>query len=334
MSIHVRKPGMLTTLQDLGRWGLQRYGVIVGGAMDSFAHRAAQLLVGNAGTEASLEMTVTGAHLVFEQPALIAICGAEMNPQADGQPVPMWRPVYVREGTVLQFGAARLGCRCYLAVAGGFDVPPVMNSQSTYIRAGLGGFRGRALQPGDKLEVKPASQLAGMIAGRLSGCLQGASSAAASWSVTREMIPPYEANPTVRIISGAQYESFTAESKSRLTAQPYVVQPQSDRMGYRLAGPPLQLAVNKEMISEPVTFGTVQVPPDGQPIVLMADRQTTGGYPKAAQVITADLPLLAQLQMGGAVRFKMVDLHEAQEELLISEFNMNVLKKSIRMQLI
>jgi antagonist of KipI len=334
LAIHVLKPGLLTTLQDSGRYGYQKYGVIASGAMDNFAHKTANLLVGNEETEASLEITIIGPALQFKEPALISICGSDLSAKVDGKPVPLWRPVYIHRGETLQFGAAREGCRCYLAVSGGFDVPREMNSYSTYLRAGIGGFQGRALMAGDSLPVKPVPPLGGKIAARLVARSDETLFAFVNWFVSNEMIPSYQTNPVVRVIPGTQFDLFDPASLEDLFHSEFKVQPQSDRMGYRLAGKPLQMLDRKELLSEPVTFGTIQVPPDGNPIVLMADRQTTGGYPKVAQVITVDLPLLAQAQIGSGVRFKLVDLREAQEEHLIAAMNLKILKKSIQMQFV
>ena len=332
-TMQVHKPGLLSTLQDAGRYGYQKYGVIVSGAMDSFAHKAANLLVGNGEDEASLEITVIGPVLTFDAPALIAIGGSDLSPRIDGTPVPLWRPVYVPAGATLQFGSAREGCRCYLAVAGGFDVPQRMGSCSTYLRAGLGGFEGRALKAGDRLRTKPATALGARILERMrGGQAGGAPFASVAWRVSYELMPAYEANPKLRVLPGAQFELFDEAGLETFFSAEFKVQPQSDRMGYRLAGQPLQMRERREMLSEPVTFGTIQVPPDGNPIVLMADRQTTGGYPKLAQVISADLPLLAQAQIGSSVRFQQVDLQEAQEVHLMTELNLNFLRKSIPMR--
>jgi len=334
MMIQVCRPGMLTTVQDSGRYGCQRHGVIVSGAMDLFAHKTANLLVGNEDTEASLEITVIGPELYFDEPALISICGSDLSPKINGIPAPLWRPVYIKAGATLQFGYSREGCRCYLAVAGGVDVPLQMNSYSTYLRAGLGGFQGRALKENDRLPVKPATKLGAKMMERLGGNAREAAFGSVSWRVSFELMPAYGPNPVIRIMPGAQYPLFKPSCLETLVTTEFKVQPQSDRMGYRLAGNPIQMREPQEMLSEPVTFGTVQVPPDGNPIVLMADRQTTGGYPKVAQVISADLPLLAQTQIGSGVRFKLVDLREAQEAYLMTELNLNFLKKSVQMHFV
>jgi antagonist of KipI len=332
MSVYVVKPGLLSTIQDLGRYGSQKYGVIASGAMDAFAHRSANILVGNTEKEATLEMTVIGARLQFDSDMLISICGANMSPTIKGHPVPMWRPVLVREGESLQLGASHEGCRCYLAVAGGFDVPLEMNSYSTYLRAGIGGWQGRSLKEGDQLSSKTPSDLGKQIMSKVLSVYGQEPFAAAPWFVSNQIMPPYGPNPTVRVIEGPQFNWFDEESISNFLSGEFKVQPQSDRMGYRMEGPPLALSQKRELLSEAVTFGTVQVPADGNPIVLMADRQTTGGYPKIAQVVSVDLPLLAQTQIGSKIRFQLVSLREAQEKKLIMGMDLKLLKKSIQMQ--
>ncbi|WP_020618710.1 biotin-dependent carboxyltransferase family protein [Paenibacillus daejeonensis] len=332
MTIQVDKPGLLTLLQDAGRYGYQKYGVIVSGAMDSFAHRTANLLVGNGPAEATMEMTVIGPTLTFEEAALIAVCGSNLNPRIGSEPLPLWRPVWVPAGTTLVCGSSRQGCRSYLAVAGGFDVPAVMGSYATYLRAGIGGYAGRALRPGDRLRAGRPTRAGEFIKARIRrGAVAGAAFDTVNWSVSRELIPAYAESPEIRITEGSQYALFDEASREALGTAVYRVQPASDRMGYRLAGERLQLIEPLEMVSEPVTFGTVQVPPDGQPIVLMADRQTTGGYPKIAQVISADLPLLAQAHVGSEIRFRMVSLQEAQEKALLVGLSLQVMEKSIQM---
>ncbi|MCS7460342.1 biotin-dependent carboxyltransferase family protein [Paenibacillus doosanensis] len=331
MTIHVRKPGLLTTLQDAGRYGYQKYGVIVSGPMDSFAHQTANLLVGNDAKEAALEATLIGPTLYFAAPALIAVCGPGFTASIDGVPAPLWRPVYVNAGATLLLGSSREGCRCYIAVSGGFDVPEQLGSRSTYLRAGLGGLEGRALKEGDRLRLKDATELGENIMRRLHADAGDAAFQSVKWRVSYEMMPAYNPNPEIRVMPGAQSDLFDAAGLEALFSAEFKVQPQSDRMGYRLAGQPLYLREPLDMLSEPVTFGTVQVPPDGNPIVLMADRQTTGGYPKIAQVLAADLPLLAQAQIGSSVRFRQADLIEAQESYLLMEWNLRNLRKSIQM---
>jgi antagonist of KipI len=312
MSIRVIRPGLLTTIQDLGRYGSQQFGVIVSGAMDPLALRISNLLVGNEQYDAVLEITLSGPALLFEQDALIAITGAHLSAAINGQAVPLWRPNWVRQGSLLEFGAPISGCRAYLSVAGGFDVPLVMHSRSTYLRARLGGFDGRPLQTGDLLNLRSASSFVSQQLQSMSERGSGRPFVATDWFAGLDLAD-YTDNPTIRVITGGQYDWFDDASRETFVSEPFSITSQSDRMGYRLAGPTLRFIQPRELISEAVTMGTVQVPPEGQPIILMADRPTTGGYAKIAQVATVDLPALAQLKPGAKIRFLMISVEEAQE---------------------
>ncbi|MFC4600741.1 biotin-dependent carboxyltransferase family protein [Cohnella hongkongensis] len=328
MMMTILKPGLLTTVQDAGRYGAQRYGVIVGGAMDAFALRVANLLVGNEEGEAGLEMTTIGPEIDFPQPALISIGGGDLSPVLNGREAPLWRTIYVPARSRLVFGSAKRGCRAYLAVAGGVDVPVRMNSRSTCFRAGFGGFEGRALQAGDRIPIGLSSERSRRLAERLS--LEEREGAAISgWSVAPELLPSYSDAPTVRAIADPELERFEPADAERFFREAYLVRSESDRMGYRLSGAELRLKEKRERASSAVTFGTVQVPPDGQPIVLMADRQTTGGYPIAAHVASVDLPLLAQTRLGGRIRFRLVALQEAQRQILIRENGIRTLRRGL-----
>ncbi len=329
MSLAIMKPGWLTTVQDLGRTGLQQYGVIAGGAMDPLALRVANLLVGNEEGDAALEITMIGPDIRFESACLIAVCGGDLSAACDGTPIPLWRPVYVRQGARLTFGAARKGCRAYVAVAGGVDVPPRLNSRSTYLRAGIGGFQGRPLRQGDRLALRPASPQSRRAMRALERAAGDSPYATSAWSVSCELVPKYRPDPVVRVTAGTELGLFDEASVRRFFGEGFRVLPQSDRMGYRLSGGGLTLKEPVEMISAAVTFGTVQAPMEGGPIVLMADRQTTGGYPRIAQVISVDLPLLAQLNLGDRVRFRPVGLEEAQRQYMLREISLVMLRKGL-----
>ncbi|GJM83368.1 KipI antagonist [Paenibacillus sp. HMSSN-139] len=329
MSLLIEKPGLLTTVQDLGRFGVQKYGVIVGGAMDAFALRIANLLVGNAEEEAGLEITLLGPVIRFEQTALISLCGGDLSPKLNGVPIPLWRTVLAPKGSMLTFGPIQLGCRAYLAVGGGIDVPVRMNSRSTYLRAGIGGYEGRALVAGDRLTLGDMTQRGSHLLGLLAREASKEYGAVSRWAVFPEMLPKYAANPIVQLIPGEEYDLFQVQSQQILWQEEFAVLPQSDRMGYRFKGRELQMNQSKEMISSAVTMGTVQVPPDGNPIILMADRQTTGGYPKIAQVASVDLPLLAQTNLGARVRFREVTLQEAQRQWIERENAIQTLRKGL-----
>lgn len=293
----VIKGGWLTTVQDLGRCGYQQYGVPVCGVMDSFATTVANRLVGNPDHAAVLEMTLNGPELQFEHDTVLAITGANLSPTIQGHAVPMWEPVVIHRGSRLAFGRPQSGSRAYLAIAGGIDVPLVLGSRSTHCSSQTGGLSGRPLKAGDNLYGKsPHNFINRVIRKRL----------------PNQLIPRYEQSVTLRIIVGPQQDCFRKSTLDTLTASTYSVSPQSDRMGYRLVGPKLIRKGSAHCISDGTTIGALQVPPEGEPILLMADRQTTGGYPKIAVVITTDLPLAAQLAPRNTINFKIYTVKQAQ----------------------
>ncbi|MDR6878475.1 biotin-dependent carboxyltransferase family protein [Bacillus sp. 3255] len=318
MGFRVVKPGLLSTLQDEGRFGYRKYGVIASGPMDYFAHRTANLLAGNRADAAVLEMTLNGPVLSAQADMLLALCGAGMEADVDGRPVSSWQPFHMEKGETLHVRYAVQGCRAYLAVHGGFVANKALGSTSTYLRAALGGYAGRALRAGDELSIGEARQYP--MKRPLSGY------------VSTHIRPPYDAAPVVSVVAGKEAGRFTEQAKAALYANSFTVTPQSDRMGYRLEGEALSLdnGCPSEMISEAVTPGTIQVPPGGNPILLMADCQTTGGYPRIAQVITAHLPLVAQVKPGAALRFREVSLREAQEQLLLQAMDLRLLEAGLK----
>lgn len=306
--LRVRQPGLLTTVQDLGRPGWQRLGVVVGGAMDAVALRLANLLVGNAQGDAALEVTILGPTLELLDDHLLAIGGADLGASLDGEPVPCWRPLAAPAGSTLSFDGGRSGCRAYVALAGGVDVPKALGGRGTDLRAHFGGMGGRALDAGDRV---PAGDAAAPAQQLLDELLR-APRRVARWGAGMSLRPRYSDAPVVRVLPGPEHERFTVESRQALLEMPFEVTSRSDRMGYRLKGAPLRLEQPLELVSSPVSMGTVQVPAGGDPIVLMADRQTAGGYPRVAQVVGVDLPLLAQAAPGTSVRFRATTLAEAQ----------------------
>jgi len=304
-AIRVIRPGLLTTIQDLGRPGHQREGVPVGGAMDTVAARVANLAVGNGPGEATLEVTLLGPTLELDGDVVVAVAGADLGARLDGEPVMPGRAVRGRPGSRLTFAGPGAHCRAYVAFAGGIAVPPVLGSRSTYLRGRFGGLEGRALKAGDVLPLGQPSVLAHRIAERIR---PGGS---AAWTAWRGEVVAYSAS-LVRAVRGAHFGALTPASAAALLSQPFRIAPESDRMGYRLTGPALELQLPMELLSEAVTFGTVQLPPGGQPIVLMADRQTTGGYPRVLEVATVDLPILAQAPPGAQIRFQEISLETSQ----------------------
>ncbi|MDQ0201898.1 5-oxoprolinase subunit C family protein [Neobacillus ginsengisoli] len=315
MSVEVLQSGLSTTVQDLGRFSYQQHGVIVGGAMDTLALKLANRLVGNPENKAALEITLLGPRLKFHEDKLIAICGGDFSPLIDGKPVPSWRPIWVREESVLEFGHAKKGCRAFVSFAGGMDVPKVLGSRSTYLRAEIGGYNGRPLKKGDHLQTKQPKAISLELIGLLANKSDSAPFVAADWYIGENILPSYE-NSTVRVIRGPQFKNFTPESRRAFFEQEFQITPQSDRMGYRLSGSKVELKQSLELLSEAVTAGTIQVPSDGQPIILMADRQTTGGYPKIGFVASVDLPILAQRKPGEKIRFKEITLMDAQQAMM------------------
>lgn len=280
-------PGLLTTVQDTGRTGLRHLGVAVAGALDPLAAWLANRLVANPARAAVLELTLRGPTLRLPAPATIALTGARIQAHLDGTSIPMGRPVQLPAGTLV-LGGIGGGVRSYLAVAGGFAVTPVLGSRSTDLRGGFGGLDGRALQAGDRLPVDAPSAIHGRLP---------------HWP--RWWVDPTPAPAPIR------YVPSTLAAAQALAGTAWQTSPRSDRQGLRLQGPPLADAPGPGL-SEPVAPGTLQLPPDGQPIVLLADAQTVGGYPRLGHVIGADLPRLAQLRPGQAMWFEAVTLAQAQ----------------------
>ncbi len=300
MGIKVISPGALTTVQDLGRFGYQQSGMPCSGVMDQQAYRTANELLGNENGEAVLEFTMFGGSYLFDEDAVIAVTGADMAPLLNGCPCPVYQPVKVNAGSTLFLGMAVSGCRTYLGVAGGIDVPVVLGSRSTNMKCRIGGYEGRALLAGDILAVGAGGKAFEELSGR---------SAAH---------PVYSDTITVRVIEGPQDDYFTEKGKKDFYSSAYTVSEQSDRMGCRLEGPVIESLHGTDIISDGIVFGSIQVTSAGQPIVLLADRQTTGGYAKIATVCTADLPLLAQARPGNTVRFTKISIEEAQQEAALS----------------
>lgn len=311
MEIRIIRAGMQTTVQDLGRRGHRGAGVPLSGAMDPFGLRVANALVGNPNNTAALEFALVGPEIEFPEDALVAIGGVECSD------VPSWTQFAVRGGERLDLGACVRGCRGYLAVAGGIDVEPVLGSRSTYLRGGFGGFEGRALRDGDVLRVNAGAARAG----------KGMSSS--GWHIDPRILPAYSSEPTVRIVLGAHAIDL-AES---LFGPFFRISPQSDRMGLRLEGQkPIEIAP-QELVSSAVAPGTIQVPPDGRPLVLMADAQTIGGYPQVGHVIAVDLPLVAQLRPGEGVQFAEIALDEAHKLAVARERALGMLHEGLAQKL-
>lgn len=296
MSILIQTPGLLTTVQDLGCTGYQKYGVPPAGAMDTRSFSLANLLVGNDGGDAGLEITILGPCMQFEESAVIAVTGGDLQPVLNGAPLSMYRALAVQAGDTVQFLGPKTGCRAYMAFAGGIDVPVVMGTRSTLLKSGIGGYKGRALLKGDRLQLlKTVTALPGMP----QRCLAPEDFSA------KEI--------TVRVVEGPQAASFSKQGMQTFLGTPYTVGKLFDRLGYRLEGAEIEHDGEAGIISDGIAFGSIQVPADGQPIILMADRQSTGGYTKIAAVISVDLPLVAQCVSGCRLRFQMVSIEQAQQ---------------------
>ena len=291
-TIEILEPGLLTTVQDLGRRGFQRYGIPVCGALDAVSLRIANILVGNPEGAAGLEVTFMGPALKFNADAVFAVAGADFDLELDGRAVRTWESFEASAGATLRMGQATDGLRAYIAVAGGIAVPSLMGSRSTDLKGGFGGFEGRALQAGDALPVGHSPHVADWTA---TGMPSG---------ISRQ--PTYGQDFTIRVTMGPQDGEFTDSGLNTLLSSEYAVSTQSDRMGYRLEGPAVEHVTGADIVSDGTALGSVQVPGNGQPIILLADRGTTGGYTKVATVIGPDIGLLAQAMPGARVRFAAV----------------------------
>ncbi len=313
MSLRILRPGLLTTVQDRGRYGLQHLGVVSCGPMDPVALELANALVGNRSGEAAIEFTVLGPEIAFEVEVLVSLCGALFEAKVGGVPVPANRPILLPKNSVLSTGRALLGSRGYLAVAGGIATAPVLGSRSTYQPARFGGHEGRLLRAGDSLPlVENVSSVSLQRYKNLEGKKDTASLRTVTWSAPALTLPEREPI-TIHAMEGRHYAHFDAASQRAFFEATWKVSPDSNRMGFRLAGPVLARAEAFEILSEPACLGTVQVPANGLPIALMADHQTTGGYPKIAEIAAADVPRLAQLAPGGSVQFARCTLEQARE---------------------
>lgn len=308
MSITVLNPGLMTSIQDMGRFGYQQFGVSVSGVMDPRAAAIANVLVGNPTDEAVLECTMLGPHLRFDCSNCIAITGGDLGAELDGQAIPTYQAIHVAEGQVLRFTGPKSGCRAFLAFSGGLDIPIVMGSRSTDIRAKIGGIQGRKLNEGDTIGFRaPVTTLR-------------------NWglrAIAPEFIPRDEYD--VRVILGPQDDAFTPDGLDTFLNEIYTVTAEFDRMGCRLDGPVIQHDTSADIISDGISFGAIQIPASGKPIIMLSDCQTTGGYTKIGTVISADFRILAQLKAGDKLRFRAVPIEVAQEALICQRATIQLL---------
>ena len=308
MNAVVTRAGFLTSVQDLGRTGFRQFGVTTSGALDSFALRVANLLVGNDEGAAGLEITLGGLQLRFEDERIVAWCGGEFGVQIGSRALPAGHVAHLQASDELKFGRAQIGCRCWLAISGGIDVPVVLGSRSTDLRANFGGLEGRALRDADQLSL-----------GEFRQSETAAVAGISSWTAPHDWASPASRHPSLHFIRGVDWNRFNDVTIQRFTQHEFTVSPDSDRMGVRFDGPELKREDETDLISEAVAPGTIQVPPSGKPILLLGDCQTIGGYPKIAHVITVDLGIAAQLRAGDGVHFFEVSLQDAHRLLLERE---------------
>jgi biotin-dependent carboxylase-like uncharacterized protein len=294
---------------DAGRRGFRKYGIPSSGAMDPFAFRASNILAGNPEDAAALEINLTGPRLAFLSDTVIAITGADFSPELNGAPAAMWESLFIKKGDELAFGTLKHGCRSYISFAGGVDVPYVMGSRTTFSRAGIGGYGGRPLRAGDVVKTGETGVSLTEVPRK------------------RLVLPPmYTGSFVLRAVPGPQDDYFPNHAMEAFWSGEYVVGPQYDRMGYRLEGPVLRAKGSHDIVSEGVIPGSVQVPGDGKPIIIMEDGQTAGGYAKIATVISRDLSFAAQAKAGDRIRFERVSVGEAHRILAQAAVNVETLE--------
>lgn len=296
-TFEVIHPGVLTTVQDLGRHGYQKYGLAVSGSSDHYAHRMANILVSNSPEVAVLEITLMGLKLKVLKTTVIAITGGDLQPKMNGKPIPLWTSVKVSEGDIINFSGTKTGCRAYFAVAGGIEVPLVLGSRSTDTVGKIGGCNGRNMEKGDLIKAHKVSLTkVDFLRSRLH----------------LDLIPVYPNHLDIRVILGPQDQAFTSEAIKTFFSSTYTVSKELDRMGCRLEGPQIEHKDGADIISEGIFMGAIQVPKNGLPIIFLVGRQSVGGYTKIGGVISIDMPKLAQVKPGNTIRFQQIDVHEAQ----------------------
>ena len=296
--ILIKKPGLLTTIQDDGRRGYGNYGIAESGAMDIFSLKSGNALVGNSLNEAALEITLLGPEIEFQNHSIIAITGGNLSPSLNGKSIEMWRTYSIYKGDVLSFGSCREGCRSYLCFSGGINVPKVLGSKSTYIRGKIGGNNGNKLEANYTLLIgEPIIKKKYFIR-----------------RMKKEFIPTYQKREVVRVVLGPQDDYFTDMGIHTFLSSDFIASSRIDRWAYRFEGPVIEHSKKgADIISDGIALGAVQVPANGNPIVFMSDRPTTGGYSKIATVISVDVSKIAQIKTGDHVQFKKIDIKEAQK---------------------
>ncbi len=310
--VKILKSGMLTSVQDSGRIGFQSSGMPVGGAMDNLSLRLANIVLGNTADAACLEVTLAGPEILFEKQTHFCICGAEMQAKLNDTPIENGKAIWAKKNDILKMSFASKGCRAYIAFSGGINVKPIMGSRSTFLAGKIGGFKGRQLKTGDVLTL-------GQITGK-----------PMQKNLHDDLLNSIFSNKPIKILPGPEIKSFASDAIKKLLSGTFTLSPDSNRMGYRLTGEKISTKTNKKgIVSSPVPMGCIQIPPDGQPLLLMADRQTTGGYPRIAVAATIDLPRLAQIKPGDQLCFEEISLDEAQKFLQERE---KIIREMIRNQ--
>lgn len=322
MSLKIIKAGVADTIQDMGRYGWQHLGINPTGAMDKFAAALANLLVGNDGGAAVIEMHFPASIFLFQQPALLAVAGADFSATINGEPISLLQPVIVNKNCVLQFHEPKKGSRAYLSINGGFDIPKWLNSYSTHLKARAGGYQGRTLRKDDELTFKSTHDFSELISDKEIYTLP--------WQADPEWGDP--SPDEILFLPGNEWDWLTEESKLNFEKQDFIITPSADRMGYRLSAGLLIPKVNDELVSSAVCFGTVQLLPDGRLILLMADHQTTGGYPRIAYSITAHHSKLAQMNPGDKIKFRVTDQETAETLLRKQQQHLILLKNACQLK--
>jgi antagonist of KipI len=317
MSLTISKAGLLDTVQDGGRYGFQQQGINPGGAMDRFSASLANALLGNELAAPVIEMHFPASQLIFQQPTILCLAGADFNPMINGKEIALYQPIAVGEGAVLSFAKRRNGARCYMALAAPLQIAPWLNSYSTNLKAAAGGYQGKRLQKGDTIKYKAVFF----------------SIANAMTALPWQYRPSSERPTAIEVLPGPEWNWITPESQTAFLANRFLITPSSDRMGYRLQGEQLVQEKREQLVSSAVSFGTVQLLPNGQLILLMADHQTTGGYPRMATVSRVHLPVLAQMAAGETFRFSLTTVGAAEESWIAQQKRLQHLQNTCKLKL-
>ncbi|PWK16398.1 biotin-dependent carboxyltransferase family protein [Tumebacillus permanentifrigoris] len=332
MSLKIIRRGLFSTLQERSRYEFGQEGLAVGGAIDSFALLAANLLVGNEEGEPALEITLLGPEILFEREALIAVCGGDLEPTVDGQAIPNWRPVYVHAGSVLRFGDAKSGFRAYLAVSGGFEVPTAQNYRFSSPRPGASLHQGHALREGDTLQFGLPSETGERRMITLREKAKHRAFATTPWFVSHEIMPSYNAKRRIRVLRSGEFAEFSSGSRERIFTSPFQLKPETDRLHYRLDGVSLRLEQSSSATTSASSelIGAIGLPDGDEPVIQMSTGVLTTAH--IANVIPVDFPVLSQVRPGERIKFHEISIQEAQELAYLREMGLHILKNTILAQ--